>query len=387
MSLLDIQTGLLGLGFDPGPCDGMYGPLTRDAVRKCQAAYGLGVNGVPGPEIRRLVTQRLPAFRITTRARAGQSLQAVARELDTTVEAIIEGNRRKRYEDVFPGEQLVVHKRAAAALDGGGTRGPEWTFVVRPIQAAASTVAGARAARGCFGIVSVPISQREAAADMVRQAGRAGLRGIVLDTADSDLDDDTAWAYLRFVRSVARACRKVGLRLAVRVSVHVQPPGQSHSHSPGHSVGRCPNGYDLEDVGAAADIVLLDVRDARDPETFRNSIAWACKFIPRWKLMAVMELRPYHMSDSGPRPISRDDLIKLRARHVVREGTDDSTGLPYLAYHARGSARRLWRENSASLGRKLHVVNRLNILGTAFWGTEDAEEQVLTEIGRRFIIM
>ena len=85
--------------------------------------------------------------------------------------------------------------------------------------------------------------------------------------------------------------------------------------------------------------------------------------------------------------MSRDDLIKLRARHVVREGIDDSTGLPYLAYRARGAVRQLWLENSASLGRKLHTVNRLNILGAAFRGAADAEEQVLAEIGRRFIIM
>jgi len=32
-------------------------------------------------------------------------------------------------------------------------------------------------------------------------------------------------------------------------------------------------------------------------------------------------------------------------------------------------------------------VNRLNILGAAFRGARDAEEQVLAEIGRRFIIM
>jgi len=148
-----------------------------------------------------------------------------------------------------------------------------------------------------------------------------------------------------------------------------------------------PNGYDLEDIGAVADIVLLDILDARDPETFHSSIAWACKFVPRWRLVAVIELRPHHLGESGPEPMTGGELAKLRARHVVREGIDDSTGLDYLAYRARGSVQRLWRENSASLGRKLHAVNRLNILGAAFRGVEDAKEQVLAEIGRRFIIM
>lgn len=388
LSLFDIQTGLAELGFDPGPCDGMYGPLTRDAVRKCRAAYRLGASGALSPEVGRLIRLRLPAFRVTTRACVGQSLKGVARDLDTTVEAIIEGNRRKRHEEVFPGEQLVVHRRAVAVLDGGELRGPKWTFVARHLQTAAPDTAAANASDDscCFGLISVPISRREEASDLIRRASRAGLRGIVLEVADSDLEDDTAWACIRFVRFLARACRKAGLRLAVRAPVRTRSPGEHQGRSAGHVVQR-PDGYDLEDIGAAADIVLLDVLDGRDLETFRSSIAWACKFVPRWKLMAVIELRPYHMGESGPEPISGEDLAKLKARHVVREGTDDSTGFDYLAYRARGSVRRLWRENSASLGRKLHAVNRLNILGAAFRGARDAEEQVLAEIGRRFIIM
>ncbi len=389
LSLFDIQTGLAGLGFDPGPCDGMYGPLTRDAVRKCRAAYRLGASGALGPELGRLIRMRLPAFRVTTRACVGQSLKGVAGELNTTAQAIIEGNRRKRYEEVFPGEQLIVHRRAAAVLDGGELCGLKWTFVARQMQTAAPTTAAAADvgdAGRCFGLVSVPTTRREVAPDLIRQASRAGLRGIVLEVADSDLEEDTAWACIRLVRFVARACRKAGLRLAVRAPVSTRPPGARQGRSPSHVVQR-PNGYDLEDIGAAADIVLLDVLDARDPETFRSSIAWACKFVPRWKLMAVIELRPYHMGELGPEPVSGEDLTKLKARHVVREGTDESTGLDYLAYRARGSVQRLWRENPASLGRKLHVVNRLNILGAAFRGARDAEEQVLAEIGRRFIII
>ena len=199
LSLSDIQIGLAGLGFDPGPCDGMYGPLTRNAARKCRAAYRLGASGALGPELGRLIRLRLPAFRVTTRARVGQSLIGVAGELNTTVQAIIEGNRRKRYEDVFPGEQLVVHRRAALALDGGELRGLEWTFVARQMQAAAPAADTAAAtaavsdARRCFGIISVPAGRREAAADLIRQASRAGLRGIVLEVADSDLEADAAW--------------------------------------------------------------------------------------------------------------------------------------------------------------------------------------------------
>ncbi len=79
MNMMEIQTRLARLGFDPGACDGRYGPLTRDAVRQCQAAYRLVPDGVPGPELKRLLSQDLPSCRVTVRVEEGQTLSGVAR--------------------------------------------------------------------------------------------------------------------------------------------------------------------------------------------------------------------------------------------------------------------------------------------------------------------
>jgi hypothetical protein len=43
-----LQETLDGLGFDPGPADGVYGPLTATAVRRFQRDAGLEVDGVAG---------------------------------------------------------------------------------------------------------------------------------------------------------------------------------------------------------------------------------------------------------------------------------------------------------------------------------------------------
>ena len=45
-----LQSALKAKGFNPGPVDGDFGPLTEAAVRKFQAAQGLGVDGMVGPQ-------------------------------------------------------------------------------------------------------------------------------------------------------------------------------------------------------------------------------------------------------------------------------------------------------------------------------------------------
>ncbi len=45
-----LQQALIGLGFLDGSADGSYGPKTQAAVRNYQKAYGLGVDGSAGPD-------------------------------------------------------------------------------------------------------------------------------------------------------------------------------------------------------------------------------------------------------------------------------------------------------------------------------------------------
>ena len=44
-----LQRQLTALGFEPGPADGRYGPYTTKAVKRCQQAYDLRVNGIADP--------------------------------------------------------------------------------------------------------------------------------------------------------------------------------------------------------------------------------------------------------------------------------------------------------------------------------------------------
>lgn len=48
--VLEIQTLLVEHGSDPGPLDGIFGPLTEIALLKFQKLHGLKVDGVAGPD-------------------------------------------------------------------------------------------------------------------------------------------------------------------------------------------------------------------------------------------------------------------------------------------------------------------------------------------------
>jgi peptidoglycan hydrolase-like protein with peptidoglycan-binding domain len=43
--LMEVQSLLIKLGFNPGPADGIIGPKTLEAVRKYQKSNGMEVDG------------------------------------------------------------------------------------------------------------------------------------------------------------------------------------------------------------------------------------------------------------------------------------------------------------------------------------------------------
>jgi hypothetical protein len=67
-----LQLRLHRLGHDPGPIDGLFGPLTQGAVMRLQHARGLAVDGVVGPQTKaELIGRRVerPAPRLEQPAR------------------------------------------------------------------------------------------------------------------------------------------------------------------------------------------------------------------------------------------------------------------------------------------------------------------------------
>ena len=55
-----VQRALNQINFDPGPIDGIYGPLTEDAVRRVQSKYAeLRNDGIYGPNTKKYIQMEL----------------------------------------------------------------------------------------------------------------------------------------------------------------------------------------------------------------------------------------------------------------------------------------------------------------------------------------
>nr|AKQ03973.1 hypothetical protein [uncultured gamma proteobacterium Rifle_16ft_4_minimus_39789] len=57
-TVIGIQKGLLDLGYNPGPVDGVNGPKTQKAIRQYQADHGLIVDGQATPALMDHISQK-----------------------------------------------------------------------------------------------------------------------------------------------------------------------------------------------------------------------------------------------------------------------------------------------------------------------------------------
>jgi peptidoglycan hydrolase-like protein with peptidoglycan-binding domain len=120
-----LQQRLHALGQQPGPIDGLYGPLTQAAVKRFQGSAGLAIDGIAGPQTQRELNAEWPQL-VSRGAGFGQrggsdQVRMVQRHLRTADErpGPVDGLFGPRT------EAAVIHFQAKSGLTADGVVGPE----------------------------------------------------------------------------------------------------------------------------------------------------------------------------------------------------------------------------------------------------------------------
>ncbi|HEX4521123.1 MAG TPA: peptidoglycan-binding protein [Gaiellaceae bacterium] len=93
--VLAVQRRLAALGFPPGPLDGQYGPATERAVRRLQAAAGIEIDGIVGPQTRAALATARPNPGGSTPSLVGRRALIEARRWIGTTEEPAGSNRTR----------------------------------------------------------------------------------------------------------------------------------------------------------------------------------------------------------------------------------------------------------------------------------------------------
>jgi hypothetical protein len=205
-------------------------------------------------------------------------------------------------------------------------------------------------------------------------------RGIVLDYRD--VNPALRESFTSFVRDLAEQLHAGGRTLVVRVAWPTQIS----------AVDWNTGTYDWRALGEAADVVLLT--GPMDPHAYveggpvEQGIAWATRYIDRYKLQLVAGARGVNHSEEGVAPISYGAALAFLSRIAIdtagesvspgdeislsltnlsgSPGIQFDTGLQaYWFFYTddQGSAHTVWLENETSLIHKLQLVARHRLRG------------------------
>lgn len=105
--VMEIQSLLKKIGYDPGPIDGIFGTKTQQAVIQFQRDNGLVPDGIIGPNTYRVLNRLLLGFDYYT-IRPGDTLYDLARKYYTTVNKILVANPDINPNNLIIGQQIII---------------------------------------------------------------------------------------------------------------------------------------------------------------------------------------------------------------------------------------------------------------------------------------
>lgn len=105
--VMEIQSLLRKIGYNPGPIDGVFGPQTRDAVIEFQRDNNLDPDGIIGPQTHKILDILLRGYDVYY-IQPGDTLWKIARNFYTTVNRIVTANPGINPYGLQIGQRVIV---------------------------------------------------------------------------------------------------------------------------------------------------------------------------------------------------------------------------------------------------------------------------------------
>lgn len=136
-----LQDCLNQAGYLDGAIDGRFGPATRAAVLRLQKEAGLSPDGIVGHATWEVVEALVAQEEVVRVVQPGETLWAIAKELNTTVSALADANGIRNPNRVAAGATLVVPRKrnpGKAASPNSNVRLMHWDDAQRIFPKAAT---------------------------------------------------------------------------------------------------------------------------------------------------------------------------------------------------------------------------------------------------------
>ena len=232
-----------------------------------------------------------------------------------------------------------------------------------------------------YEILSRTSSRQRLVNNLIAKAIEFDLDGLNIDF--EYINQDSAKAYLQFLRELSIKCRQNGIVL----SVDNYRPADHNAF------------YDLEEQGTVADYVILMGYDEHyaGSETagsvasinwVREGIELALEQVPAEKLINAV---PFYTRLWEERPLTEEELAELSATDTstqvkvsskaygmdaideilaangVEKTWDETSGQYYAEYTADGNTYKVWLEEEESIALKASLIKEYNLAGISAW--------------------
>ncbi|MBI2914594.1 MAG: peptidoglycan-binding protein [Firmicutes bacterium] len=415
----NLQERLSAFGYDPGPPDGVYGYLTRDAVRRFQGEWRLRVDGIAGREaLTTLFSDALKDCRSVHLVRQGETLADIAGLYGASEQAISASNHLRRGE-IYSGQRLVIHRSAllgvltSEAAEGWGsglrTRFSRWSNYLTGVILLSHRLTeeggidtgnwdqvrnqleadGHNVIPTIHNLLQGTQWRNRDALDHVLRNRRA--RQLILERLPILASGSSPWlaadfgsvevnrrGFLGFIGALSRVTHEAGKKLLLAFSPGARPGWGSLRE---RELWRAMDEY--------CDRVVVCVRDPASCEAspsggsapydeLRSSLKTLAHSVPGWKTMLCLPVHARKFAGAGPEvkpgvPISYQTAVTMAHRLRARAQWDPASG----SWCCRGTEDHepveVWYDNRDSFALKLKLVTAHRLSGVVVWmlGYED----------------